>query len=266
MLPLQDKTYLLTRARHQVEAFAQRLIHCGAGVQVFPTLAIRFLPLSATALAHLESFTRNPQMPCWWVFTSANGVDALWQQLRPEQQDLLRDPHRTLNIACVGPQTAARLARYGVFTQWVPETHHAGALAEGLQKRLRGEVVHLWQAQEGRQTLQNHLRAAGDAVETHRVYQTIKPDSCNTLALEHILDTHVPDGIIFTSPSSVVNFSDCLTPALRQQLENTRYHSIGPITSEAVSRWLGPVTCEAEPHTLEGLVTHLCAYEQQHQV
>ena len=266
-LPLAGKTYVLTRALHQVKRLAQQLSTYGAQVLVFPTLDIRYLPLSAVSQALVEDALIDSRLPQWWVFNSANGVDALWQQLNTAQQAALRDPRRTLSIACVGPQTASRLAHYGVSTQWIPAIHHAEALAEGLKERVKpGETVQIWQAKEGRQTLQQVLQTAGCVVSTHRIYQTVKPTDCQASALEQLLQDCIPSGVIFTSPSSVRHFADCLTPSLKQQLRSTQYHSIGPITSEAVRAYLGPVTCEANPHTLDALVTHLCAYEPQHQV
>ncbi len=267
-LPLAGKTYLLTRALHQVKRLAQQLSDSGAQVLVFPTLEIRFLPLSAEGQALVTASLKERLPAQWWVFNSANGVDALWQQLSVAEQTALCAPERSFPIACVGPQTASRLAHYGVSTQWIPATHHAEALAEGLKARLNpGDTVQVWQAKAGRHTLQQMLQQAGYAVSTHRVYETVKPASCNTQALEQLLQPSLPSGIIFTSPSSVQHFADCLTPLLQQELaKQTQYHSIGPVTSAAIRAHLGAVSCEANPHTLDALVTHLCAYEPQHQV
>lgn len=271
-LPLTGRTYLLTRAPHQMAALEALLHRAGAQTLCFPTLEIQPLALSPVAVAHindcLSKAPSNASLPVWWLFTSANGVDALWSQLSATQQAQLQQTSRRVRIACVGTQTAARLMQYGVTTDHVPEVHHGEALARHLQHLFREQSpqnLTVWQARAGRTRLQDILRQAGHQVTTFAVYQTVKPVTCHAEGLATLLQNHQPDGVIFTSPSSVRHFCECLPPC-HGKVNTLKYHSIGPVTSAAIERYLGPVACEANPHTLAGLVERLCTDEAQYQV
>jgi uroporphyrinogen-III synthase len=263
-LPLQNTCYLLTRARHQMADLEQLLQAYGATTLTFPTLEIQPLKLSPQMLAHLG--LRNT----WWIFNSANGVAAVMDQL---DTATLSEVISTVSIACVGPKTAKKLSVYGITPALISEVHHAEALGETLVSYFKAhkllphtQTLVLWQAEQGLATLPQTLAQAGYEITVHAVYQTLKPEACHGAALSELLQQQVPQGIIFTSPSSVRHFCECLTPALQKRLGTPDYYSIGPVTSAAIRQDLGPVTLEAEPYTLDGLVTKLCAFAQQHQV
>lgn len=248
-------------------AALEQLLHAyGATTLRFPTLEIQTLKVLPQMLAHLQQRDKNT----WWMFNSANGVAAVMEQL---DAATLAQVRSTVSVACVGPKTAQKLLDYGITPSIIPEVHHAEALGEALLAYFsaQGLLPHtqtlvLWQAEQGLPTLQQFLAHAGYPMLVYAVYQTVKPEDCSAVTLSDVLQQQSPRGIIFTSPSSVRHFAECLTPALQERLKPVDYYSIGPVTSEAIDKLLGPVTLQAETHTLEGLVTKLCAFVQEHQV
>lgn len=277
-LPLQHQCYLLTRAPHQMPMLEQLLQDQGATTLAFPTLEIQTLPLSPHMLTHLEQHqhsepSEQAEKNLWWIFNSANGVAAVMDALSILEPAILAKVISTVSVACVGPKTAEKLLSYGVTPVLVPEVHRAEELGHALLAHLTEQgaspatqTLVLWQAEQGLPTLKQVLLQAGYGLTVFPIYQTIKPPACNSSALHKVLTQQMPQGVIFTSPSSVRHFYECLTPALKVILTDVDYYSIGPVTSEAILMYLGPVAMEAEPYTLEALVTNLCAFVVQHQV
>ena len=265
-LPLQGKCYLLTRAPHQVAALEQLLHPHGAKTLTFPTLDIQVLKILPEMLAHLEQKDKR----VWWAFNSANTVSAVMEQLDAVTRVQVK---ARVSFACVGPKTAEKLRLYDIEPTIMPSVHHAEALGNALLRYFHGhgllpqmQNLVLWQAEEGLPGLQQVLAQSDYRITVFAVYRTLKPESCNTAALSALLKQQSPQGIIFTSPSSVRHFAECLTPALQKRLHPVDFYSLGPVTSASILQYLGPVAIEAEPHTLDGLVTKLCAFGQQHQV
>lgn len=274
LLPLQGKCYLLTRAPHQMAVLEQLLQSYGATTLAFPTLEIQPLGITPQIMRYLEqpveSFVGASERTLWWIFNSANGVASVLGSLDKAKRDQII---ATVSVACVGPKTAQKLMSYGITPVIVPEVHRAEALGEALVSYFTDndllpatQTLVLWQAEQGLPTLQQVMTQAGYTLHTHPVYQTVKPLGCNAEALQDLLSEQMPQGVIFTSPSSVRHFQACLTPALQQLLNTVDYYSIGPVTSDAILAHLGPVALQAEPYTLEGLVTNLCAFVERHQV
>jgi uroporphyrinogen-III synthase len=86
------------------------------------------------------------------------------------------------------------------------------------------------------------------------VYRTVRaePDS-DDLALVQKGDV---DAITFTSSSTVANFVDLVGPI---QGEQPLVVSIGPVTSNTARERGLRVDAEADPHSIDGLVTALLA-------
>lgn len=236
--PLFGRTVVVTRAREQASELRSRLEAMGAAVIELP--AITIVPVDFV-LPDLATFS-------WVVFTSVNGVEAFFERgLQPGGQDARA--LAPVKIAAIGTGTAQALAQRGVRPDLVPARFVAEALLDEFPPGT-GRVL-LARAEVARDVLPEGLAQKGYDVEVLTVYRTAtaEPDPA---ALAHLRAG--VDAITFTSSSTVTNFCDAAG-----QLPDPQpvVVSIGPVTS-ATARARGlRVDAEADPHTIEGLLTAL---------
>jgi uroporphyrinogen III methyltransferase / synthase len=240
--PLFGRSVVVTRAREQASELRHRLESLGAEVIELPAIAIEPLAFDVPDLSRYG----------WLVFTSANGVSALFDRgLAPVGLDAraLAD----LRLAAIGPGTAAALAERGLRTDLLPERFVAESLLEAFPPpAAAGDRVLLARAELARDVLPAGLSERGYEVEVLPVYRTVTatPDA---EALERVRRGEV-DALTFTSSSTVTNLCDLLgdLPAPQPIVA-----SIGPVTSKtALDRGLR-VDVEASEHTIDGLVDAL---------
>jgi len=241
--PLFGRRIVVTRAREHASDLRVRLEHLGAHVIEVPSIAHESLEFVLPTLDRYQ----------WLIFTSANGVDALFEHgLIPAGLDARA--LASVRVACIGPATADMLARRGIRPDLVPERFVAESLLETFPDP-EGDVprVLLARAESARDVLPDGLAARGYVVDVLAVYRTVAvvPDPTVVACVRR----GEVDAVTFTSSSTVTNFCDAIGP-----LEHCpAVVSIGPVTS-ATARARGlRVDAEADPHTIDGLVDALCA-------
>jgi uroporphyrinogen III methyltransferase/synthase len=240
--PLFGRTIVVTRAREQASELRTRLERLGATVIELPSIALEEVEFSLPALSDYA----------WAVFTSVNGVQALFDRgLRPAGLDA-----RALGgvkVAAIGPGTAAALATRGIVVDLLPERFVAESLLDAFPApEAPGARVLLARAERARDVLPEGLAARGYAVEVLAVYRTVTaaPDPDALAAVQ----AGAVAAVTFTSSSTVRNFVDLVGPLPDPQ---PLVVSIGPVTSDT-ARELGlRVDAEAAEHTIDGLVTTL---------
>ena len=248
-MPLQGKRILVTRAQAQAHDLETRLQALGATALAFPTIHITpprdgYAALDA-ALRELATFD-------WVVFTSVNGVDHVWQRMAV----LGLDDHvfTRLQLAAIGPATAAELAARGLQSVVVPKRFVAEALLEVMPDPA-GKRFLLPRAALARDTLRTGLQRAGAQVVEASAYDTILPEpSSETLAeIEAGVDV-----LTFTASSTVRNFVAQLGQARARSLaDRAQVAVIGPITAETARNLGLRIDVEASEYTIGGLVAAL---------
>jgi uroporphyrinogen III methyltransferase/synthase len=246
--PLHGRTIAVTRARAQASGLAQRLARLGADVVETPAIRIEPRPVSgevAQAAREVGSFG----VVC---VTSPNGAALLLDAVEAVGGDA-----RSLagvEVAAIGPGTAAELARRGIRPDIVAGVSTAEGLLDALAEiELAGERVLVARASEARDALPDGLRQRGADVVVVALYDTVAEelDEVQLAAVERA------DFITFTSSSTVRFFLDAVGE--RGLPNGARVVSIGPITT-ATARELGlEVHAEAKKHDLDGLVEALLA-------
>ncbi len=251
--PLFGRRVLVTRAREQAADLVERLAELGAEPIEAPTIRIvppeDHGPLDA-ACAAVDSFD-------WIVLTSVNGVESFMERLLAGPRDV-----RSLSgvrLCAIGPATAARLQRYGIKVDLMPEEHIAEAVFEALREAddLAGRRVLLPRADLAREALARALREAGAVVTEATAYRTVLADGNpggDPDPYKLLLDQEL-DVVTFTSASTVRNFVRILGtgPAI-DLLGTTRVASIGPVTAAAAAE-LGIATQIMPPiYTIPALV------------
>ncbi len=248
--PLFGKTVVITRAREQASVLGQKLAALGATVVELPSIQIRFREddlfrsLKPAAFDHL-------------LFTSANGVKAVVENLRRHGRDI-----RTLagpDIGAIGPATAAACQAVGLRVNEMPDTFVAESLlALYPPKKAKGKSFLLLRAQEARDVLVTGLRSRGATVKEVAVYDTL-PAAPDKTALATLRE-HGADAVTFTASSTVRHFHDMARRLkLMGVLKTAAFISIGPITSATMQELGLPLSGEATESTMEGVVQAVVA-------
>jgi uroporphyrinogen-III synthase len=230
--PLSGRKIVITRSQTDAAQLANRLAALGAEPIVVPAIQVEFAdpgPLDA-ALAKIQSYD-------WVIFTSRNGVDAVYQRVKS-----IKGPR----VAAIGPATGAALRAHGVEPDLIPSAHVGEALLAALGD-VRGQRLLLPRADIARRTLPDGLRARGAIVDDIAAYRTRSTD-------EPRPDLTGVDAVTFASSSSVRGFLESgPVPA------GARVVCIGPVTA-ATAREMGlNVTEVAGDYTEDGLIAALVA-------
>jgi uroporphyrinogen III methyltransferase/synthase len=242
--PLFGRRIVVTRAREQACELRTRLEELGAEVIELPSIEIAPLEF---AVPRLDGYS-------WLVFTSANGVHRFFDRAIVAE-GLDARALAGLQIAAIGPGTAAALAHSGVRADLLPERFVAESLLEAFPApSAAGERVLLARAETARDVLPEGLGAVGYTVDVLAVYRT-ETATPSPAALDQVRAGAV-DAVTFTSSSTVTNFADLVGPLPEP---GPAIVSIGPVTSATAVQLGLTVTTEADPHTIDALVDALLA-------
>lgn len=245
--PLSGQRIVVTRARQQASALSQRIEELGGEAWEFP--AIEIAPPSDPA--HLEQAIRELKRFEWLVFTSVNGVEAFFGELKRQGKDI-RDLFG-IELVAIGPATQAALESKNLRVAFVPDEYRAERIVEGLASRvLAGQSVLLARAEEARDILPESLKALGADVWDVPAYKTVLGQA-NKEELQGLLRERAIHGVTFTSSSTVRNFLQLIDGDLAL-LEGVKIFSIGPITSNTARESGLVVYKEAPKYTIDGLV------------
>ena len=248
--PLFGKRVLVPRTRAQASAFSRRLLEEGADPVEIPTIVIQpledFTDLDPV-LASLPSYA-------WVVFTSTNGVEAVFQRLGHLGMDTRA--FGSTRVCAIGPATASALKEQGIVADFIPSEYVSEAIVEGLgSKDLKGKPVLLLRAEEGRAALTTGLSQQGALVKEVPVYRTTLPQDSRENARSLLSDDRM-DVVAFTSSSTVRNLIELLDGDTNP-LKSAIIACIGPITAQTARESGLEVDIMAEEHTIPGLVEAL---------
>jgi len=245
--PLHGRRVVVTRARAQASALAERLLALGADVIEAPAIRIVPRPVEGELSSALDRIA-DYALVC---VTSPNGASLLFDSLAARGRDARALAGATL--AAIGPGTAQALRARGIEADVVPERSIAEALVEALAATpVEGRPVLVARAAEARDVLPQALAARGAEVDVVALYDTER-ERLDDDRLERIAHA---DYLTFSSSSTVRFFCEAIGGADRVPA-GARIVSIGPVTSES-ARELGlDVHVEAARHDIDGLVDAL---------
>ncbi|HUE31276.1 MAG TPA: uroporphyrinogen-III C-methyltransferase, partial [Verrucomicrobiae bacterium] len=209
--PLAGLTVAVTRARAQTSELASRLRALGAAVVEAPAIRIARIDGPAPDLGGYDLL----------CLTSPNGVRVLFERLVRAGRDARA--LAGIQVAAIGPGTAAALAEHGVTADVVPDRF----VAEGLVEALADVPVNralIARAAQARDVLSDALRARGAEVDVLALYETV----AEPLSAEQLVAVADADYLTFTSSSTVSFF---LAATGDRATGRARWVSIGPVTS-----------------------------------
>ena len=244
-LPLFGKRVVITREQLQAPQFSAQLRELGAEVVECPVIEIR--PIPGPPPAGLCEYD-------WVIFTSVNGVRHFVDRL---------DDIRELKgkIAAVGASTKAALEALHLKVDLVPADYVAeGIVAAFANEDLLGKRILLPRASVARDLVPDELAKRGACVDVLDVYRTVVPENAPGYAEQAFSGREKPNWVTFTSSSTVKNL---LAIVDRQKLDGVRIASIGPVTSATIEKHGLHVDCEANPHTMNGLLSALLDADQR---
>jgi uroporphyrinogen III methyltransferase/synthase len=214
-------------------------------------------------LTPLMSAAAAPSSYDWIVFTSANAVDAFMAAFLSAHPDV-----RMLNgprLCAIGPGTAARLARYAVHADAVPDEFRAEAVvaAMGVHTPVQNLRVLLPRADIGREVVADDLRRGGASVEDVVAYRTViaEPLSDGGPDVYRMLLDGEIDAVTFTSASAVKGFAAIYgEEQAADLLKQTAVAVIGPTTADAARRMGIEVAIQPSIYTVPALVDAIAAH------
>jgi uroporphyrinogen III methyltransferase/synthase len=198
----------------------------------------------------------------WLIFTSANGVEHFLGRLWECGGDLRRLAH--LQLAAIGPATAAALEKLHLRADVVPAEYRAEALAEVLKPLTAGRRV-LWAgASRGRDVLPTELASAGATVEKLIVYRNEDAPALPPAERE-LVEAGEVDWIGLSSPSIARNLRALLGEAVigKHIGTRTRLAAISPVTAAAAEEAGLPVAAIATDYTWDGLFAAIRQAEEE---
>ena len=256
--PLFGRRIVVTRSREQSEELVDLLEGLGAEAIEVPTIRI----VGAQGDSGLDEACRRIGEFDWVVLTSANGADFFLETLLRGTGDIRE--LKGVRLCAIGTATAARLSRYGLRVDLVPDESRAEGVADALRATgdLTGVKVLLPHAELARDVLADQLRKCGAEVTDVVAYRTVV-DGGDVDIYGMLLDKQI-DAVTFTSASTVRNFVTILgAESAADLLHATVVAAIGPVTAEAAQQ-LG-ITPAIIPSTytiaalVEALVDHFAA-------
>ena len=241
----------MTRARAQAGALRDLLEADGAMVMEFPTIQMsppRDVGEVDRAIARLEEYG-------WIVFTSQNGVAALWDRMKVVGRDARA--LGTARVAAIGPGTARALEARGLRAHVAPREFRAESLVDAFaREEMRGARVLIPRAETARSVLPDGLRRLGAIVDVVPVYRIEVARDQDPRVRRRLLAGRV-DAVTFTSSSTVRNFVALLRGETPRALERAVVACIGPVTAETAREHGLRVDVVAGSYTIPGLVASL---------
>lgn len=247
--PLFGKRVLVTRSRGQASLLSQRLAEEGAAPIEVPTIEIR--PIDSyeeldSRLQHLDSYH-------WVVFSSVNGVEAVFTRLRTQGVDARA--FQGVRVAAIGPATAKALLDRGILADMTPHRYLSEALVESFREMgVQGSKILIPSADIGGELLSDGLSSLGANVDRVIVYKTIPPEDSREKVRQAL-----SEGInvaTFASSSTVRNLVSLLNGDVGR-LSCAIIACIGPVTASTAREVGLNVDVVAKEHTIPGLVESL---------
>lgn len=258
LLPLKNKTIVITRTIEQSIESAEIFQKLGAEVITFPTLEIT----PPDSWKDFDNIVNKQSKIDFIVFTSAHSVNMFIK--RCEELSLKFDFNR-IRIVAVGSKTAGICEKNNIPVHIIPKDFSGeGVIEELTGYDVKGKVIFIPRSSIGREELPDGLKKRGAKIKTASVYNIGLPSEENIIEYKERLRKSSPDLFVFTSPSTFANFLEIQNIADPvKYFEGYIVAVIGPTTKAAVEKKKVKVNIIPNEYTLEGLVKSIVEYYQK---
>lgn len=243
---LNGKKIIITRASHQMSDLTLKLKTQGAEVFQIPVIKI----LDNNDNSKIGESLTNLKAYSWVVFTSVNGVNSFFENLKKYKIDI-----RSLNkVAAIGDATKKALEDKGIFVDFMPENYTTEYLASGLVELLNnGDKVLLPRSNIADKAIINILESKGIICCDLAIYKTCLDNRFKNRLLD-ILNENKIDYITFSSSSTVDNFITLLGIENKKLLDNIKLVCIGEITALCAAKYELKNIMISKLHNIDGIV------------
>ncbi|HSD62197.1 MAG TPA: uroporphyrinogen-III synthase [Ignavibacteriaceae bacterium] len=257
LLPLKNKTIVITRMIEQSKESSEIFQKLGAEVITFPTLEI----MPPDSWKDFDDIVKKQSKIDFIIFTSAHAVNMFIK--RCEELSLKFDFNR-IRIVAVGSKTAGICEKNNIPVHIIPKEFSGdGVIEELTEYDLEGKVIFIPRSAIGREELPDGLKKRGAKIKTASVYNIGLPSEENIVEYKEKLKKSNPDLFVFTSPSTFVNFLE-----IQNIADPIKYFAgytvavIGPTTKAALEKKKVKVDIIPKEFTLEGLVKSIVEFYQ----
>jgi len=255
VLPLKDKTIVITRTIEQSRESSSALTRLGAEVIVFPTLAI----VPPSNWVEFDLVIMKPEKINFIIFTSAHAVEMFSK--RCEELKIKID-FAKIKVAAVGNKTSSVCTDYNIPVHIIPDKFSAEGVIEKLSKfDLSDKMVFIPRSAIGREELPRGLKDLGANIKSVPVYNVSFPTKEIISESLEVLKKSKPDLFIFTSPSTFENFLqivNIVNPA--EYFRGYDIAAIGPTTKTAIENSRVKVNIMPDEFTINGLIKKITGY------
>lgn len=255
VLPLKNKTIVLTRTVEQSRESAAIFSELGANVIVFPTLEI----VSPNSWDLFDSVILSSQKIDFIVFTSAHAVTMFIKRLNDLEK--LFD-FKNVKVVAVGSKTKSVCEANNIRVDIVPKNFSGEGVVDELSKHnLTDKLVFIPRSAIGREDLPKGLEELGAKILSVPVYNVSlpSPESINKSLKQ--FNNNKPDVFIFTSPSTFENFlliMNISNPIA--YFKNYKVAAIGPTTKQAIENRKVTVSIMPDEFTIKGLANKMIEF------
>jgi len=254
-LPLKGKHVLITRGGEQGEKFCMDVASQGGVPHMVPL--IDFRPHQDQ---NAPSFIKNMNQYEWIIFTSKNGVQYFFQQIKG-----LVDEHLLhkgdIQFAVVGEKTREALHRYRLPSRFMPNVYTAEDFScEFFSQGLSGKKVLIPKGNLASNIIAESFRTRGFTADEWIVYETYYPTR-ETDMLVRFLDEDLIDIAAFTSPSTFNHFIKIVNQHhLTAQAKKLLYAAIGTVTKRTIEQAGYTTHICPKTFTIDDMFNEICSY------
>ncbi len=255
MLPLRNKTIVITRTVEQSKESAEAFRQLGANMIIFPTLDI----VPPDNWQQFDNIVTGKAKIDFIIFTSAHAVKMFIK--RCGELGVSFDYDR-MRIVAVGNKTASVCEKNELPVHIIPKKFSGEGVINSLLKYdLEGKVIFIPRSAIGREELPEGLTKLGAIIKTAQVYNVSIPAEEKIKSHLEKLNSSKPDLFIFTSPSTFENFLQILN--VKNPIKYFQHYdvaAIGPTTKSAIEAKQVKVNIMPDEFTIDGLAKAIVDY------
>src|SRR5690554_945040 len=248
VLPLKNKTIVITRTVEQSKESSAVFSELGAKVLIFPTLEI----VPPQSWKQFDKIVKDKHKPDYIIFTSAHAVKMFVERINELN---ISFSFRNIKVVAVGNKTASVCSEMNIPVNIVPSKFSGDAVVDELSNYdLKGKTIFIPRSAIGREGLPQGLREQGAVIKSVPVYNVSLPSGKNVKDNIALLNSSDPDLFIFTSPSTFENFLQIMKiedPV--KYFRNYLIAAIGPTTKASIEEREVKVDIMPDEFTIDGL-------------
>ncbi len=261
LLPLKNKTIVITRTLDQSKESAEIFQKLGAEVLTFPTLEIT----PPDSWKDFDTVVNKQSKIDFIIFTSGHAVRMFVK--RCEELSLKFDFNR-IKVIAVGSKTSGMCEKNNIPVHIVPrEFSGEGVIDELEEYDLKDKLIFIPRSAIGREELPEGLKKRGAKIKTASVYNIGLPSDGTIFEYKEKLRKSSPDLFVFTSPSTFQNFLEIQSVADPvSYFRNLTVAVIGPTTKAAVEKKKVKVDIIPSEYTIDGLVNSIVEFYKSEKI